>query len=150
MTRKTSAVSVVLGVGALLAGAFMGLRPLPSPQSDQETCGSAFAPSIGDYSDALSRAFFKAVCADAVNQAKVVSIVLVLLAAALVVAGAIGLAGARPQHHASILAAKRPEPHAPVAEQLERLAALHANGTITNAEFEAAKRKVLNETNDQP
>jgi putative oligomerization/nucleic acid binding protein len=60
-------------------------------------------------------------------------------------AGMSGVAGAASERHRHERAGPAPAPSAaaPAVEQLERLAALHASGALTDEEFTAAKRELL-------
>lgn len=143
----TGAVVSAIGGGALLAtAAIVALIPVRTWQSDYPSCGSALAPSVGQFESAneafniFDRSAFSALCSDALAPMRTWSIVLALLGLALLSFGLIRISRLHSQRIVVTPARSRQRS---LSSELQRLGDLRTQKLLTDEEFERAKKRVL-------
>lgn len=143
----TGAVVSAIGGGALLAAAaIVALIPVQTSQSDYPSCGSALAPSVGQFESAnevfniFDRSAFSALCSDALAPTRTWSIVLAILGLALLSFGLIRISRLHSQRIVVTPARSRQRS---LSSELQRLGDLRSQKLLTDEEFERAKKRVL-------
>ncbi|HZL04313.1 MAG TPA: SHOCT domain-containing protein, partial [Coriobacteriia bacterium] len=137
----TGAVLSAIGGGALLAvAAIVALVPVRTSQLNYPNCGSALAPSVGQFGSAneffnvFDRSYFSALCSDALAPMRTWSIVLAILGLALLSFGLVRISLSRSKH----IVVTSPVTPASLSSELQRLGDLRARKLLTDEEFERA------------
>lgn len=146
-SRTGSVWLIVLGSLATATALLVAVIPVNTSQLNYPSCGSAVFPrgggnfnSSNSLWDSLDNSYYATLCGEALVPMRVSAAALAVVGVTLLIFGIANRTRTR-----SSAVSNNP---ADVYTQLQQLAALHAAGTLTDGEFESAKRKLVG-PNDQ-